>query len=627
MSIHILSDNLINKIAAGEVVERPASVVKELVENSLDAGADFITVEIKNGGIDLIEVTDNGKGMNREDAKLSVGRYATSKIFLVEDLFSLSSFGFRGEALAAISSVSRFTLQTKEKGAIVGTEIKFEEGNLKAYDAGCPEGAKVKVENLFYNVPARKKFLKSSATEFSHILNTMLNIAIVNFKARFKLIHNEKVIFDYSSYLKKSESERSDIDRDKKWRGERVKVILGNDIFFKMLGFYKEEGDMILQGFISNPAAVRTNKSHQYLFVNNRPVYNNIINKAIYEAYRNVIPKDSHPMFVISLEIEPELVDVNVHPRKMEVKFLYQQEVFKSMELIIKNALNKVNKTFAASSPFADNPVKEHWIRGEGKVFENSNHFNPLVQDKGKSYSVFSNFQRSFSGYSKEKTAEFNRRMFEEEKAEIKKEIKPFLEEGGEWKLLGQIKNLYLVVETKDGLVLIDQHAAHERMIYEKLKENEREHKFKSQQLLSPLKLDLSLKEWNIVKQNLENFKNIGFEIEDFGMNTIIIHSIPQDISGKDLTAIIKGMLSDLLLELGNDLIDNKNTLDDLRNKMIEYLACHGAIKAGDELSSEEQKDLVEKVILGHIKPTCPHGRPIMTILNWDELGKKFKRA
>lgn len=619
MSVHILDNNLINKIAAGEVVERPASVIKELVENSLDAGANYIMVDVGNGGMEFIEITDNGKGMSKEDAKLCVERHATSKINSLEDLHNILSFGFRGEALAAISSVSKFTLQTKEKGAVAGTEVKnngreaetpLSSDSKKEWavkDIGCPEGTKIRVEDLFYNVPARKKFLKSVSTEFGHILNGLVSIALVNYKVRFKLTHNGKIILDYSAA-----SQANPTDEQNYAWAARVRTVLGETNFSDMIPFKREMGEMVIQGFISRPTATKINKTQQYLFVNDRPVYNNIVHKAIYEAYRNAIPKDSHPMFVIKLEIEPELVDVNVHPRKMEVRFLSQQEVFKSVSAVIREIVNSPKEGSNGDSSFdaqwkgasfaRDETKKENFFQNVPFKSQNALYFKA----NGKT-EFFRNIRK------------FNDSMFfniESKKNEEKKN----------WRLIGQTKNLYLIVEKEEGIIIIDQHAAHERELFDKLILNSNE-KSNLQQLLSPLKLELSLKEETMVLENLQLFRGMGFDIESFGKGTIVVNTIPQNIVNNNLTEITKGLISDLMENMKDDLMGDRRLLDEVKNKAFAYLACRGAVKAGDALSFSEQEILVKKIMDGKIKSTCPHGRPLITLFAWGEIGKRFKRT
>ncbi|MFC1612963.1 DNA mismatch repair endonuclease MutL [Patescibacteria group bacterium] len=608
--ISVLDNNLINKIAAGEVVDRPASVVKELVENSLDAKADFVTVNLKNGGMDFIEIIDNGNGMNKRDAKLSVERHATSKIKELNDLSNICSFGFRGEALSAISSVSIFSLQTKEKGAISGASVKQSSVSVSSWaveDVGCSEGTRIRIENLFHNVPARRKFLKSATTEFNHILNALIEIALVNYNVRFKLSHNDRVVFDYQA---------------SQWK-DRVKIILGNDNFSNMVYFNRESGEMAIQGFVSIPTIVKMYKSNQYLFVNNRPIFNNIVNKAIYEGYRNLIPKGSYPMFVIKLDLEPELVDVNVHPRKQEVKFLKQQDVFRTVQAVIKEAVNSENKSAFYNSSFSESSSSLNNLGVNDK---------PLVEQlENKKFEIPSQKQiisKEFNyGYKKIISANLNNKISKFNEDMFFDKVKGQKKDNLNWKLVGQIKNLYLLVESEQGIVLVDQHAAHERMLYDKIKSNAENENCKSQQLLSPIKLELSANEMEIFKKNLKYLEKIGFEIEVFSLNTIIVQGIPQDISNQNIEEIFKGIISDFISDCGNDLASNEISLEECRDKVISYLACRGAVKAGNSLSFNEQFDLAGKVINEEIKSTCPHGRPIMTILTWHTLEKMFKRV
>ncbi|MFH1192654.1 MAG: DNA mismatch repair endonuclease MutL [bacterium] len=619
--IKILDNNLINKIAAGEVVERPASVIKELVENSLDAGADFITVEIKNGGIDFIEVVDNGKGMNREDASLCVERHATSKISSVEDLSNILSFGFRGEALAAISSVSKFSVQTKEIGAVVGTMVENNntiENDFKVSEIGCAEGTRIRVENIFFNVPARRKFLKGLSTEFGHILNTFVNIALVNYRVRFKFIHNGKVVFDYHQYANIRGKEHESARIIDEWSG-RVKEILGSDNFSNMIPFHQETGEMIIEGFVSRPEATKINKSHQYLFVNSRPVYNNIVHKAIYDAYRNLIPASSHPSFIIKLDLEPELVDVNVHPRKMDVKFLQQQEIFKITQATVRETLigKELKNLSFAGEPFVSQgkEIKKLEIRNWKLGINNQNREDKISDFKMHTRGLSAPFIQQIKKQSDE-IKNFNNEMFRNENGK---------KESLNWRLVGQIKNLYLIIETPESLVLIDQHAAHERDVYDKLTKDVENKNFKKQQFLMPLKIELSISEMDALKKGLCILEKIGFEVEEFGVNTIIVQTAPSDIADKNIVEIIKGLISDIFSNMSMDL-EAEEKIIEARDRIIKYISCHSAIRGGDIMTQEEQMALTDKVVSGKIKSTCPHGRPIMTMMSWDEIGKRFKR-
>ncbi|MFH0856503.1 MAG: DNA mismatch repair endonuclease MutL [bacterium] len=640
MSIHILDNNLINKIAAGEVVERPASVIKELVENALDAGSDFINVEIKNGGMDLIEITDNGKGMNKEDAALCIERHATSKISSIEDLHNITSFGFRGEALAAISSVSKFSVQTKERSAIAGTLVENnivetfcdaslqrgdDNNNFKISDVGCPEGTKIRVENLFYNIPARRKFLKSAQTEFGHILNTMLNIAIVNYKIGFKLTHNGKVIFNYANFRELESKSARMIDE---W-GMRVKEILGSDNFSNMLSFYRESGEMAIGGFVSRVQNAKTVKNHQYLFVNNRPVYNNIVQKAIYEAYRNLIHRECHPMFVIKLEIEPELVDVNVHPRKMEVRFLNQQDAFKTVQAVIRESISDINKGFDEQE-ISNSPNSSFGAPRTSSNKISNFKFQIHSASSGQASNKFpiSNFK--FQPQSVKRVGNI-------EKLEFQRGVEQFNNamfcnhagngaESRNWKLIGQVKNLYLIIEKPEGIILIDQHAAHERMVYDKLSEEAANGKFNKQQLLVPLTIELSIGEMDAFKNGWRVLENIGFEIEEFSLNTIIVQTIPNDLAGTDIEKILKGLISEIFSDMAQDFKIEEKMIA-ARDRSIKYISCHSAVRGGDVMAKEEQLALAEKVLNREIKPTCPHGRPIMVEFSWMEIGRMFKRS
>ncbi|MCX6745496.1 MAG: DNA mismatch repair endonuclease MutL [Candidatus Parcubacteria bacterium] len=586
-----LDQDLINKIAAGEVVERPASVVKELVENSIDAKADQISIDLEKGGTDLIVIQDNGAGMNKEDAELSIERHATSKISTLEDLFNIQTLGFRGEALASISAVSQFTLETKTKEGIEGTSLKIENGKLKIEPCGCAEGTRITIKDLFYNVPARKKFLKTPLTEYNHILETVTQFALINPQISFKLTHNKTLVLN--------------LPKTNNWL-ERIKQVLGLDIAKDLLEI-KQQGTIEITGFIGKPEIARQNRKSQFIFVNNRAVSDFLIAKAIKDGYGSLIPRELNPVFVLSIKLPPQLVDVNVHPRKAEVKFKDTNEIFLTVLKTIQNCL-AVNLMPARLKTESGQPVKTYTLKSQAT----SQTFKPHVSYQQN----FKNIQTRPSQISQ--ALEFSKQILNDEFEEQKEQ--PMI---GAWRLIGQIHNSYLLVEAPSAVLIIDQHAAAERILYERFKKEFASTNIKSQKLLLPLTLELSARETEILKQSQKFLVDLGFDIEIFSGNSFIVNAVPQELDKLDIKQTILGLINDLEEHDFN----SSKSIDEKKDLVIKYAACRTAVKFEDKLESEEQIKLLQDVIAMMDKiNTCPHGRPFIMELTLDQLAKNFKR-
>jgi DNA mismatch repair protein MutL len=586
-----LDQDLINKIAAGEVVERPASVVKELVENSIDAHADQISIDLEKGGTDLIIIQDNGTGMIKEDAELSIERHATSKISTLEDLFKIQTLGFRGEALASISAVSQFTLETKTKEGIEGTSLKMENGKLGMASCGCPEGTKITIKDLFYNVPARKKFLKTPLTEYNHILEIITQFALINPQISFKLTHNKTLVLN--------------LPKANNWL-ERMKQVLGLDIAKDLLEI-KQQGTIEITGFIGKPEIARQNRKSQFIFVNNRVVSDFLIAKAVKDGYGSLIPRELNPVFVLSIKLPPQLVDVNVHPRKAEVKFKDTNEIYLTVLKTIQNCL-AVNLMPARLRTDTSQPVKTYTLKPQ----TTSQNFRPSVSYQQN----FKNIQTRPSQISQ--ALEFSKQILKNEFEEG--EEKPMI---GAWRLIGQIHNSYLLIEAPSAVLIIDQHAAAERILYERFKKEFASSNIKSQKLLLPLTLELSHREIEILNQSLEFLKNLGFDIEIFSNNSFIVNAVPQELDKLDIKQTILGLINDLEEHDFN----SSKSIDEKKDLVIKYAACRTAVKFQDKLESAEQIKLLQDVITIMDKiNTCPHGRPFIMELTLDQLAKNFKR-
>lgn len=598
MPIKILPPELINKIAAGEVVERPYSVVKELIENSIDAGAVNIAVEVKNGGIDYMKITDDGRGMAKTDARLSLSRHATSKITSADDLYNIHTFGFRGEALASIAEVSVFEMQTRNQEETAGTIITQKNQIISEQEKGLPAGTSITAADLFYNIPARKKFLKTPSTEFGYILKTITDFAFIYPQINFKLVNNGRAIFNYFS--------------NANWQ-KRVEEILGKDLGNNLTPIsFKKEG-LEISGFISLPPNILNNKSEQHFFVNNRSIKDPLISRAVNDAYVDLIPRDKAPIAIIKINVDPSLVDVNVHPRKSEVKFVNGQLIFTSLISTIKQTLLNKNNS-------SDNKI--YYIKPAGAAANSS---RPIIARPRFNNPVNFNYQPPAKPYQVQEALKFTENILQRDQGFPTGEKSTAA--GGNVKkprLIGQAANCYLIVESADKLMIIDQHAAAEGILYQKLRQqiSSDKNQVKQQTLLTPLTIELPAIKTNLLTENLTLFAEIGFNIENFGNNAFIINAVPAELVNHDAKEIILGAINDLSDDLEYKKLE---TIDQKKLRLIKYAACRGAIKFNDQLSSAEQQKLLDEIEQYNIT-ACAHGRPIASEITFDELNKKFAR-
>lgn len=571
--IKILSENLINQIAAGEVIERPASVVKELVENSIDAGASEIVVEIKDAGKTLVKVSDNGCGMDRVDAEKSILRHATSKISEEKDLWSISTMGFRGEALASIASVSQMVLKTKRSGENVGTEIICDGGEIKTIqDCGMKDGTIVEVNNLFFNTPARSKYLKQDSTELTHIIALLNTIALANFGISFRLIHNGKLGFDLPKTTIPLGGGQADLLR-------RISDIFGQATADAMVPIFYGGSDFKINGFIGKPVISRSDTRHQYIFVNKRPIQHHLIAYKIKEAMHSMLMEGKKPVFIINIEIDPSLVDVNVHPRKLEIRFEDESKILKTIYSAAKMAIESHDLT--------------------PKAFVEAKRY---MSDRMPSYQE--NFTKDFAEPRMQRDVSFpfeNKKQFS-------------------LKAVTQISNAYIVAENEAGLVLVDQHAAHERVRYFELMDQLNSQKKKTQPLLMPEDLPLAADEIETLKANIKIFEELGFEIEEGPGNTLVLYAVPAMLSSEEISDVINGVLDDINKE------KLPTNLKGRQEAVIHYMACRSAIKFGKKLSIDEMDALLNRMEEIDRPYTCPHGRPTMIKLTFDELNRMFGR-
>ncbi len=619
--IRILPENLSNKIAAGEVVERPASVVKELVENALDAHSDRITVEVKSGGRSLIRVADNGQGMNRDDALLSLERYATSKIYTDKDLFAINTLGFRGEALPSIAAVSKFEMVTRQAEADTGTRIFMDGGRLKAVEEiGAAPGTMISVKQIFFNTPVRRKFLKTVTTEMGHVADTLARIAMGRPDVRFKLLHNGKTV--------KAWSASSD-------PALRVADVLGTGITGDLLPVGKETPGVAVSGWVLSGRNNRSTSQGIYIYVNNRFVKDRVIRHAVIAGFSGRLMKGRFPVAALFVSVPPEEVDVNVHPTKHEVRFANQRGVHDVIENAVAAALKASDRSGWEYTPAAAPAPGTGASAAYGKQFDS----NPgrLVAEQPTGYKIEKTGRlkpgiQSLPGYKDKvtqnatateklpqnnfKPADLSALGRAPDNQDQLWKAHPF----AELKIIGQFYDTYIVCESAQGLVLIDQHAAHERVAYEALKKAATEKQAPAQRLLMPETLELSYRETDALEKLLTALAWVGFEIEPFGSNTYAISSVPALLVRAEAGPLVREIVEKYVAVGIPD--DPGNIL----NPCIELMACHSVIRANQALTPDQVKVLLVQLDGCENPSHCPHGRP--TWIRWSvkELEKLFKR-
>ena len=633
-----LSPHVANLIAAGEVVERPASVVKELLENAVDAGASQVTVEIRDGGMTFMRITDNGCGMSSEDARTAFLRHATSKLRTADDLAAIATMGFRGEALAAIASVSRIDLLTKTPGSISGTSLSLEAGNItEESEAGCPDGTTIIVRDLFFNTPARMKFMKSDTVEGGRVSAAVQLQALAHPEVAFRFIRDGKEVLSTPGTGQLEAA---------------VYCVYGRECG-KMVKVESRWEGYSLTGYISKPTDARPSRNLQTFFVNDRPVKSRILIAALEEAYRNQIMVGKFPACVLHLHLPSNVVDVNVHPAKTEVKFLNEKAVFDCVHYGVLGALNKtpdrpqVQFKPAPAAPAA--PAKP--VTQAAKPPKQENFFRTMTAEEYKTFSAAvkeapkpsplaaaataAAVERSIQKPVKEqvilpKVAPVPLPPLPEKKPEpvvvpvpvpVEEPVQEVIETMPQeipWRYVGELYNSYIIVEQGEEAYLIDKHAAHERILFEKLKANQEA--ISAQSLLSPVACRLSPEEASILLANKSLLEELGFEAEEFGENTLLLRQIPMDLGVEQAQETLEQMAADLL----NGRRERK---DNVRDEILHTVACKAAIKAGWHSSEKELKVLAEQVMARDDLKHCPHGRPICITLSKKQLEKQFKRA
>ncbi|PYT04638.1 MAG: DNA mismatch repair endonuclease MutL [Acidobacteria bacterium] len=629
--IRVLPDVLANKIAAGEVVERPSSVVKELLENALDAGAGKINIEVETGGKQLIRVLDDGEGMTRDDAIIAFERHATSKLRSSEDLESIATLGFRGEALPSIASVSRLFLRTKTAGDTEGTEVEFNGGKLVAVrDIAWPTGSEVEVRELFFNIPARRKFLKSDATESFHIANLVQHYALANPRLAFLLVNNGRDVLRVTP----AQSLK-----------ERAYQVLGNTLLEKLVEVSSETDGLKVFGFVSNPQEQRSSRDAQYLFINRRFVRDQLIGRALSEAYRSMMPSGTYPAAVLFIEAPRTEVDVNVHPAKTEVRFLNEGSVLSFVRDAVAAALRStqpITQVPGVARERAENqstgaPAK--WRTSETNGWSSSD-FDTTAPSQTKSTSVHGNpsairvdgvgnasrkdvTSPSDSGSilnSEQTPEEFTRQRSEVSltRGAEADSTSACAGQQAEPVLLESVA--YIVATDEEGLLLVDQHVAHERILFEQFRDARLSRAAGLQPLLIPATIDLSPAEaeaFAIVQSELEN---IGIETMQLSGRTIAIKTSPAGLAASDVLAVMREVLAVVERERRDF------TIERMRDKIAAELACKAAIKINMPLTFEKMQWLIDELMKTHNPMTCPHGRPIMMRMGLRDIERGFKR-
>jgi DNA mismatch repair protein MutL len=647
-NIIILPEDLVDKIAAGEVVERPASVVKELVENSIDSGAKNISVEIKSGGIKFIRVTDDGSGMDEKNSELAFLRHATSKIKSVDDLYKIKTLGFRGEALPSIASVSLLDMLTRTQESLSGTRIKIEGGTLKEKkEAGAPAGTSIIVREIFYNVPARRKFLKSILTETRHVIDLLTRFAIAYPEISFKLTSDGREVFDFKAVGNLRQRVADIFGKNQMEKMVEMKSIgQGQALSLHKISSPSQLQQMGVLGFLGKAEIARSNRAELYLFVNRRPITSRSLYHAVQMGYGELLPKGKFPFAIVFIEIDPEWVDVNVHPTKSEVRFSDEKWVHDLVYRKVKECLTSPEvmpiirplekKAIPEKPPLTPSlrSGQDPTLSPEGRGSEEKTTLSePPITETEKE-----RIQESFfRGDLVKHEGETPKVEGIKEEAESKTDSSPAVgrtkkiegdsissirtgvltpQEGGK---LWQLADTYILSQIKGNLMVLDQHAAHERILYEEAMKNLTQKPASSQQILFPTVMELSPKEFQTFEANKTLIQKLGFEIKSFGGRSILVTALPSVVKNRSGELFLR----EILVELEQEEKVEKNRV----KAVAKSFACHAAVKAGDKLTQEEMSTLLHQLFATEEPYSCPHGRPTVVKISIDELNKKFGRG
>ncbi len=627
--IKLLSPRLANQIAAGEVVERPASVVKEFLENSLDAGATKIDLEVEQGGIKLIKIRDNGLGIDKDDLSLSLSRHATSKIIQLADLEAVGSLGFRGEALASISSVSRLTLTSRRQGAEAAWSVRSEGRDMttEISPSSHPQGTTVEMRDLFFNTPARRKFTRTESTEFKHLDEVLKRMSLSRFDVEFSLTHNTKVI----RHLKVAISLR---DRERRVAAICGPAFIDQSITVEMQA---ESSGLSLKGWISLPTFSRSQADLQYFFVNGRMIKDRLVTHALRQAYSDVLFNGRHPAYVLYLELDPALVDVNVHPTKHEVRFrenrLVHDFLFRSIHRVIADERPNFQKSPSSTVSGNSSDIIAAVIPQQQGMSLNipSEQNSTLISQPGANYMTSSysggnqptgaaaNSMREqasvYSQLGRENGTAAGSAVSLEQLSENPEQIPPL------GFAIAQLHGIYILAQNTQGMIVVDMHAAHERIVYERLKASYGKEKIRSQPLLVPVSVALSSLEADCADEHRELFSQLGFELARLGEETIAIRQIPVTLAKSDVEQLVRDVLSDML-SLGSS-----RKIQESVNELLSTMACHGSVRANRQLTIPEMNQLLRDMETTERSGQCNHGRPTWSAMSLQDLDKLFMRG
>lgn len=608
--IKLLPDSVANQIAAGEVIQRPASAAKELLENSIDSGASEIKLIIKDAGKTLIQVADNGCGMSETDARMCFERHATSKIQTAADLFAIRTMGFRGEALASVAAIAHVDIKTKLPGNELGSHINIEGSEVKSQETvSCPDGTNISVKNLFFNVPARRNFLKSNTVETRHIIEEFNRVALVNPDIEFSFVHNERQIFKLPiSNLK-----------------QRITGIMGGNYSQRLVPVEQKTDKVIISGYIGKPEFAKKTRGEQYFFVNKRFIKHPYLNHAVDNAFQELLPNKAFPSYFVYFDVDPKQIDINIHPTKTEVNFQDNKLIYAILRSAVKQALGKYNITptidfeveqsFNIPDPPKGKPIINPFQKAESE-------YNPFETHKPKvsSQRELSNTENWDVLFSREKT---NKDIFEitdaakdTDKRLVESKMSN-IESGNEDRKIFQIQNRYIVTFIKSGILIIDQQNAHERILYErfiKMLENE---KWTSQQELFPQNINFTSGDAEIIKDIRKDLLKVGFEIEEFGRNTFVVNGTPPDISSKNIKETLEGIIENYK----NNMIDLHL---DRKINIARSMAVNLSVKAGKKLQIEEMGIFIDELFACQMPEKSPGGRSTIYIIPFEELSKMF---
>ena len=604
--IQLLDSRLANQIAAGEVVERPASVLKELLENALDAGSESISVDVEQGGVKLVRVRDNGSGIDRDDLPLALSRHATSKIRGLDDLEAIGTLGFRGEALAAISSVSRLTLASNVEGEAEGWQVQVEGRDMapSVTPAGHPRGTTVTMRDLFFNTPARRRFLRTEKTEFNHLEEVFRRIALSEFNTAFRLTHNQKVIHQLPAGL------------DDTLRAARVAKLCGKGFMEQAIPVDVERDGIRLHGWMGLPTFSRSQADLQYFYVNGRVIRDKVVSHAVRQAYADVLYHGRHPAYVLFLELDPAQVDVNVHPTKHEVRFREQRMVHGFLYSSLHRAIAEVRpgQSLAASVVDEGEPVMPAMEPSQASMSLSAPAGRPSYASPSGNGFGYGQGQRQADAYGA---------LVRSGVAEAP--VMPAASDQETVPPLGyavaQLHGIFILAENQQGLVVVDMHAAHERITYERLKQSWSEDKVRSQPLLVPVSLAVSSREADFAEQQPEVFSRLGFMVERAGPETLVVREVPAMLRDSDSEAMVRDVLSDLLAQGSSERIEQK--LDEL----LSTMACHGSVRANRRLTIPEMNALLRDMEATERSGQCNHGRPTWTQMSLKDLDRLFMRG